>query len=336
MKKWTIGNRQRRNVDLALDDTTVSGLHAILTSTDDGRWIVEDCNSTNGTARFDNGQWQRIRRAYVRPDDRLRFGRNETSVRRLLAVPRGGPRPEPAEGVPWTQDLIAGFKAAISLTEAKKSLLFLPNLVGRPSKHILMCAFDHHPVNPFCFMIFFGIVCEVVITRNMTIGNIMDSAAVAAAVKPEVELLNAIPAILVLLPLILIANVSGFCVFRCFAGQRRFFDDFMRMTGVLTGMNLLLLALLMLLVNPVRLSIAQLEAHKNIELEQLGAQIFILDIVGVTAVFYLVVFNIIAYKHFWKISYPKAVFCWFLTGLALLLVFGLMIAPFFVLAAIGS
>ncbi len=104
MRHWTIGNLSRQDVDLGLDDSTVSGLHASLTRTDEGRWKIEDRNSTNGTARFINGQWVRITQAYVLPDDRLRFGRAETSVRQLLASARGtpplapvgvAPRPEP-------------------------------------------------------------------------------------------------------------------------------------------------------------------------------------------------------------------------------------------------
>src|SRR5689334_23430957 len=102
MKTWTIGNRIRHDVDLSFDDRTVSGLHAALTRTDDGRWILEDRGSLNGTMRLIEGRWVRIQRAYVSPDERLRFGHTETTVRRLLEQ-RGG---RPGEGdrsrpVPW-------------------------------------------------------------------------------------------------------------------------------------------------------------------------------------------------------------------------------------------
>src|SRR5687767_8756992 len=110
MQHWTIGRRAKREADLCLEDDTVSGLHASLTRTDDGRWLIEDRNSTNGTARFANGQWVRFRQAYVLPDDRLRFGRAETTVRRLLGAaadrrPDGGG----ASVVPWREDLAAAF-----------------------------------------------------------------------------------------------------------------------------------------------------------------------------------------------------------------------------------
>jgi pSer/pThr/pTyr-binding forkhead associated (FHA) protein len=333
MKKWTIGNRQRRNVDLALDDTTVSGLHAILTSTDDGKWIVEDCNSTNGTARFDSGQWQRIRRVYVRPDDRLRFGRIETSVRHLLAAPRDTPQPKRAAAVPWTQDLIAGFKAALSPAEAQKNLLFLPNLIGWPSKHILQCAYHHHPVNPFCFMIFFGLFLNTVITGHVTIGDFTggDSASTGGnSASPANHLLQAVPVTLVFLPLIAIITVSGYCVFRYFAPQRRRFDDFMRMTGVQIGMTLMLLAVLLLLANPVythALQIGEYQKKNDEQLIRLGFEVIILYVTAVTTFIYMVVFNIIAYKHFWDISYPKAVLCSALTGLVVVMAFAVMALP---------
>src|SRR4051812_48616799 len=106
MKQWTIGNKSRHNVDLGFNDETVSALHANLTRTDDGHWMVEDRNSTNGTARFVDGRWVRIRQAYVLPDDRLRFGRAETTVRQMLASPPNPvPGPQPAEVMPWRQDL---------------------------------------------------------------------------------------------------------------------------------------------------------------------------------------------------------------------------------------
>ena len=110
MKQWTIGNLARRRADLGLSDETVSALHASLTQTDDGRWMLEDRNSTNGTARLVNGQWTRIRQAQVGMDDRLRFGRAETTVRKLMQSSiQVAPELSRPDVLPWTDDLTVAF-----------------------------------------------------------------------------------------------------------------------------------------------------------------------------------------------------------------------------------
>ena len=321
MKKWTIGNRQRRNVDIGLDDSTVSGLHAVLTRTDDGKWLLEDCNSTNGTARLLNGQWQRINRTNVLPDDHLRFGRTETTVRQLLASPEGDAQHAPADTVPWTRELIAGFSASFSLVEAKKNLLFIPSLILSPSEHILKCAYRRHPVNPFCFMIFCGLAYTIITRSGMSLSSLTNVMQIATVWQTTA--VAEIPWFAVPLALTLVVNMSGFWVFRHFSSHRRSFDDFMRMTAILSGMSWILQAFALLLLS---------SAHSSQDYETVA--IFLMIIIV-----YIIIFNIIGYKHFWKISYIRAIACSLLTGLVVFsvcfVVYFVIFFPLVLISALG-
>src|SRR3954452_5732621 len=139
MKRWTIGNRNKQQADLGLDDNTVSALHARLTRTDDGRWGIEDRNSTNGTARMVNGHWVLISQGTVLPDERLRFGRAETTLRKLLQSARdAGNIAGPGAGstVRWNQDLAVAFSEIRSFSELKKNVLFVMDLLSSPTRQI--------------------------------------------------------------------------------------------------------------------------------------------------------------------------------------------------------
>jgi hypothetical protein len=317
VKNWTIGNRSRHEADLGLDDNTVSGLHAVLTRTDDGRWIVKDHNSTNGTARFVNGQWIRIREAYVLPDDRLRFGRAETTVRRLLASPAGDLYPVQGNIVPWTQDLVAAFSQCLSLSQAKQSLLFVPDLISSPTKHIARCAYRGEPVNPFCFMIFCGLIYTMITASGMSISNLLNPIRVESALQQT--FVAGIPKFIGPLTFTLILNMFGFGVFRSFSPRRRSFDDFMRMTAVLSGMSWMLQAFILLLVNE----------HPRVMTDAITVYLL-----AVVVTIYMAIFNIIGYKHFWKISYARATLCSVLTALAVFIAVLIVILPLGLIAGL--
>lgn len=73
MKILTIG---RKDTDIVLEDTEkqISRHHAELTITDNGRYYLVDCGSSNGTAIKQNGAWKPVKQQYVNADDELRFG----------------------------------------------------------------------------------------------------------------------------------------------------------------------------------------------------------------------------------------------------------------------
>jgi hypothetical protein len=256
MKRWTVGNRSRCKADLYLNDETVSALHAELMRTDDGRWMIQDRDSTNGTARFVNGQWVRIRQAYISLDDRLRFGRAETSVRQLLNPQHAGPPApgqKPESTIPWAQDLAFAFSHIRDLSELKKNLLFVLDLLMSPAKRIIRCAERRNPVNPFSFMIFGGIIYTVISGFGLTTSTLADAVIGTSWADLFKMFVKGIPEFILPLTLTLMYNTIPFRVFRHFAPRRRSFDDFMRLMAVVNGMDWMLLSFLFLFLNDRRL-----------------------------------------------------------------------------------
>lgn len=96
--KITIGRDAAR--DIPLGDDSVSAHHAELSLLEDGRLLLTDCRSTNGTFVIDaDGSARRIHQTVVTPGDRIRFGAVTLAVSALLearglsAAPRTPSRP---------------------------------------------------------------------------------------------------------------------------------------------------------------------------------------------------------------------------------------------------
>jgi predicted component of type VI protein secretion system len=84
MKILTIG---RKDADIVLNDTEkqISRHHAELTVTDDGRYYLVDCGSSNGTAVKREGAWKQITQDYVTEEEEVCFGGfYSLTVRELL------------------------------------------------------------------------------------------------------------------------------------------------------------------------------------------------------------------------------------------------------------
>ena len=81
----TIG--RRRDADIRLTDMSVSRMHAEVTIAGDGRCFLIDCGSLRGTwTRSGNGEWTRHRQGYVEATSRVRFGRFETQLKKLVPL----------------------------------------------------------------------------------------------------------------------------------------------------------------------------------------------------------------------------------------------------------
>lgn len=112
MRILTIG---RKDTDIVLQDPNkdVSRLHAELTLTDDGRFYLADCGSSNGTfvRRSRPGQsarWEELKQEFVNEADLLRFGTCEITVRDLLRLAPSAARPGPAPAEePLSRNLVA-------------------------------------------------------------------------------------------------------------------------------------------------------------------------------------------------------------------------------------
>ena len=87
------------DVDIRIDDTSVSRLHAEMVATQGGAYYLIDCASSGGSFVARNGQWVRIRQEFIGPTETILLGRYKTTAPALIA--RAGQRkPWSGEGVP--------------------------------------------------------------------------------------------------------------------------------------------------------------------------------------------------------------------------------------------
>ncbi len=82
-RKYTIG--RGLSCDIVLSDDTVSRVHAELTLLEDGKLLVTDCRSTQGTFLMQHGgEVRAIKQELVLARDTLRFGNVSMPVKELL------------------------------------------------------------------------------------------------------------------------------------------------------------------------------------------------------------------------------------------------------------
>ncbi len=108
---YSIG--RSKDVDLRLEDDSVSRLHGEITQTADGRYYFTDCASSGGSYVLRDGQWQALRQAFVDKTDSLRLGQFHISVQELALLIREfrqGRSSKPGSGPDWTskEDLPSG------------------------------------------------------------------------------------------------------------------------------------------------------------------------------------------------------------------------------------
>ncbi len=72
------------DVDIRIDDSTVSRVHAELVVTANGAFYLTDCASRNGSYVARNGEWMRIRQEFISPADAILLGRHQTTARELV------------------------------------------------------------------------------------------------------------------------------------------------------------------------------------------------------------------------------------------------------------
>lgn len=81
-KTFSIG--RARDCDVVLADDSVSRCHAELTLLKDGKLLLTDCNSSNGTYIIHSGREKKIHQELVSPIDMVQFGDVKISVKELL------------------------------------------------------------------------------------------------------------------------------------------------------------------------------------------------------------------------------------------------------------
>lgn len=74
------------DMDIRIDDPTVSRIHAELVATGKGEFYLTDCGSSGGTYVARNGEWIRIRQEFIAPPDAILLGRYQTTAPQLIAM----------------------------------------------------------------------------------------------------------------------------------------------------------------------------------------------------------------------------------------------------------
>jgi hypothetical protein len=286
MQSWTIGNQSRQKVDLPLNDESVSGLHANLTRTDDGRWRLQDNNSTNGTARYINGRWVKISQANVRPDEKIRFGKVEASIQQLI-------RGCVISGPSWRQDLASSIPKIMNYDEFKKNLSFSLSLIATPTRSVLLCASQRQPINPFSFMLFSGLLSIALSASGISLRMFTSPIALSEA------MLEAAPKFLPVLVITLLFNAILFPAFSYAAKWKHSFDDFMRLTAVLSGVGWVINSALIV----VPLQQSKVPANDA----------SILIIMVLVAFVMQATLTVTTYRRFWRMSYPRTIACYMLS-----------------------
>lgn len=78
MEEYIIGRSGNQAFKIPDDKDGVSNRHALLTITDDGRWILEDLKGMDGNGTYvlqDNGEWKRILKCPITPHTKIRLAR---------------------------------------------------------------------------------------------------------------------------------------------------------------------------------------------------------------------------------------------------------------------
>jgi hypothetical protein len=102
-RKYTIGRSP--TCDIVLADESVSRIHAELTFLEDGKLLVTDCRSTQGTfLMHQSGEARAVKQELVSTRDTLRFGVVSMPVKELLQAihlkhPPATPRPPEGAGL---------------------------------------------------------------------------------------------------------------------------------------------------------------------------------------------------------------------------------------------
>lgn len=83
-----------RTCDIPIADDSVSRLHAEVAQLDDGRWLVRDRQSSNGTRLIRGGRSTLVREEVIAAGDAVQFGSVVLAFEDLLdaARPRARPR----------------------------------------------------------------------------------------------------------------------------------------------------------------------------------------------------------------------------------------------------
>ena len=74
------------DVDIQIDDASISRIHAELIATESGSYYLTDCESSNGSFVWRDGVWMPIEQDFIGPTEHIALGTYQTTAQQLIAM----------------------------------------------------------------------------------------------------------------------------------------------------------------------------------------------------------------------------------------------------------
>ena len=89
-RSYTVGRSSKADIVLPGVDASVSGVHAELVVSTEGRYFLSDAGSSNGTYVRDGESWSPLRQAFIEAETEVRLGNQKLVGKDLIAkLPAG-------------------------------------------------------------------------------------------------------------------------------------------------------------------------------------------------------------------------------------------------------
>ena len=89
-RSYTVGRSSKADIVLGDADASVSGIHAELVVSTDGRYFLSDAGSSNGTYHREGEAWAPLRQGFIEPETEIRLGNQRLVGKDLIAkLPAG-------------------------------------------------------------------------------------------------------------------------------------------------------------------------------------------------------------------------------------------------------
>lgn len=80
------------DVDIQIDDASISRIHAEFIATQSGSYYLTDCESSNGSFVWRDSVWMPIKQDFIGPTEHIALGTYQTTATQLIAMTAQGNR----------------------------------------------------------------------------------------------------------------------------------------------------------------------------------------------------------------------------------------------------
>ena len=89
-RSYTVGRSSKADIVLSGVDASVSGVHAELVVSSEGRYFLTDAGSSNGTYVRDGEKWSPLRQGFIETESEIRLGNQRVVGKDLISkLPAG-------------------------------------------------------------------------------------------------------------------------------------------------------------------------------------------------------------------------------------------------------